>query len=52
MIKIPEFKGRFITVGNSKAILVPAKMREDYGVEDDVEYWVEIKLRRTIEAAR
>lgn len=44
MIEIPKFKASLIPVGNSKAFLIPAKVREDHGVEDNAEYWVEIKL--------
>lgn len=45
-MKLSEFKASLVPVGNSKAIIIPAKIREDYGVEDGTEYWVEIKLRK------
>lgn len=46
MVKIPEFKGALISVGNSKAFLIPAKVREDHGIEEDAEYWIELRLRK------
>lgn len=46
LAKLPEFKTTLTTVGNSKAIIIPAKVREDYGVHDDVEYWVDIRFRK------
>lgn len=46
MISIPKFKSSLTPVGNSKAFIVPAKVREDHGVEENTEYWVEIRLHK------
>lgn len=47
-IELPPFKTKLKSIGQySKGILVPAKYREDYGVDDDTEYWVEITLNQT-----
>lgn len=46
MIEVPKFKASLIQTGSSRAFLVPAKIREDYGIEEGVEYWVELRLVR------
>jgi hypothetical protein len=48
-MELPVFKTKIIQIGNTRGLVLPAKISEYYRVDDDGEYWVYVRLEKDIE---
>lgn len=48
-MELPIFKAKIVQTGNSRSVVIPAKIREDFKIEDDSEYWVTMRLEKEVD---